>query len=187
MKSGASKLMSRPVRRATALLRRFGASERGATAVEFSLVALPFFTLLFAILELGLVFMVSTGLENAMDSAARRIRTGEMQTAGGTAASFKTAICAKMVLGNCTKDLSIDVRTFDQFADINTDSMVKNGVFDETKLKFEPGGPEDIVLVRAYYKWSLITPLLNQSLVNLSGNRRLVTATATFQNEPYEL
>lgn len=187
MKSGDASILKRSRRRARALLARFHASQDGATAVEFALVALPFFTLLFAILELGLVFMVSTSLENATDAAARRIRTGEVQSEGGTAAAFKTAICERLVLSaNCSGNLRVDVRTFDQFDDIDTADPVEDGELDEEELTFEPGGPEDIVLVRAYYEWSLITPLLNQSLENLSNGKRLITAAATFRNEPYE-
>lgn len=173
--------------RARALLARFGAAREGATAVEFAMVALPFFTLLFAILELGLVFMVSTSLDNATDGAARRIRTGEMQTEGGTAVAFKTEVCERMfLLSDCASKLSIDVRTFDQFADIDMADPVEDGDLNEDELTFEPGGPEDIVLVRAYYEWSLITPLLNDSLATLSDGRRLITTAATFRNEPYE-
>jgi Flp pilus assembly protein TadG len=182
MTSGAFKLSNRIGR----LAARFAAAERGATAVEFSLVALPFFALLFAILELGLVFMVSTNLESATDQAARQIRTGEVQTAGGTAATFKTAICAQMVVSDCASNLKIDVRTFDQFADVDTSDPVKDGKFDDTKLRFAPGGPEDIVLVRAYYQWTLITPMLNTAMQSLANGKRLISATATFQNEPYE-
>ena len=43
----------------------------------------------------------------------------------------------------------------------------------------------DIVLVRAYYTWTIITPLLNASLVNLSGNKRLITTAVAFRNEPF--
>ncbi len=187
--------MSRSIRRANASLRRFGAADGGATAVEFSLIAIPFFTLLFAILELGLVFFVSTTLENATDAAARQIRTGEVQAAGGTAAAFKTAICKNMVIGNCAANLKVDVKNFSEFANINTTQPLKDldakdpkkgKVLDEKALKWEPGGPESIVLVRAYYEWTLITPLMNKALQNLANGKRLITATTTFQNEPYE-
>ncbi len=56
-----------------------------------ALIATPFFLLLFGIVELGMIFLVASSLENATAEAARTIRTGEMQTAGGaTASTFKT-------------------------------------------------------------------------------------------------
>ena len=75
-----------PLQRARRFLRRFGSARRGATAVEFAFVALPFLTLLFAVLELGMVFLVSTTLQNAADAAGRQIRTGELQGSGGNRA-----------------------------------------------------------------------------------------------------
>lgn len=170
------------------LLRRFLGARRGSTAVEFALVALPFITLMFGTLELGLVFMVSTTLDNATDTAARTIRTGQLQSAGGTAASFKTAICNEMSwLGSsCSTNLHVDVRTFTSFANVAIPDPTTNGAFDNAKTTFVPGGGEDIVLVRVYYEWSLITPLLNQGMENLSGGKRLISATAAFRNEPFE-
>ena len=55
---------------------------RGAAAVEFALVAPPFLALLFAILELALVFFASQALETVTQDSSRLIMTGQAQTAG---------------------------------------------------------------------------------------------------------
>ncbi len=179
--------MLRTTRRKTSLFRRFAEARKGATAVEFALIATPFLALMFGVLELGLVFMVSTTLDNAVDAASRKIRTGELQTAGGTAASFKTAVCNEMAyLGTgCSTNLYVDVRTFPKFADVAITDPTTDGAFDISKTTFAPGGSESIVLVRVYYQWTLITPMLNQGLETLSGGKRLIAAAATFRNEPY--
>ena len=62
---------------------RFAGDRRGAAAVEFALIALPFFMLLFGKLELGLLFMASTTIESAADTSGRRIRTGVSQVRHG--------------------------------------------------------------------------------------------------------
>lgn len=166
--------------------KRFARARRGATTVEFAFVAIPFLALVFGVLELGLVFMASTTLDNATDTVARRIRTGQFQTAGGTKATFKTAICTEMtwLAADCPSKLYVDVKTFPKFADVSTTTPTT-----DAQLKLEPfteGGPEDIVLVRTYYKWTLITPLLNKSLETIAGTgTRLISSTATFRNEPY--
>ncbi len=169
------------------LFARFARAERGATAVEFAFVALPFLGLIFAVVELGLVFLVGTTLENATETAARQIRTGELQSAGGSAATFKAAVCAQMSwLGSdCTANLSVDVRTYTTFTSVTSTSVLTNGAVDPAKQTFSTGGPEDIVLVRTFYQWTIFTPLLNAGLINLSGNKRLISSTATFRNEPY--
>jgi Flp pilus assembly protein TadG len=184
-----------PLQRARRFLRRFGSARRGATAVEFAFVALPFLTLLFAVLELGMVFLVSTTLQNAADAAGRKIRTGELQSSGGNRASFKSAICADMSwLGSdCASNLTVDVRTFANFDSMMTTDgsgnrvlagpTVTNGVVQEGQ--WLPGNAEDIVLVRAYYSWTLFTPLLNSGLANIGANKRLISTTVAFRNEPW--
>lgn len=174
--------------RSRSLLRRFVAARRGATAVEFALVAAPFLALMFGVLELGLVFMVSTTLDNATEAAARTIRTGQLQNGGGSGGTFKQAICDNMTwLGSsCSGKLTVDVRTFPKFADVAMSDPVTDGAVDASKTTFTPGNGEDIVVVRAYYEWTLITPMLNAGLANLGGTKRLIYSTVTFRNEPYD-
>jgi Flp pilus assembly protein TadG len=163
---------------------RFARADDGATAVEFAFVAIPFLMLVFAIIELGLVFLVSLTLDNAVMDVGRTIRTGQVQTAGGTAATFKTSVCAKMSwLGSkCATSLSIDVRTFSDYATSNTSA---SNTTVPTTMNWNPGSAGSVVLVRAYYTWPLITPLLQTGLQNSSGKRIIYAATA-FTNEPYE-
>jgi Flp pilus assembly protein TadG len=170
-----------------AFVRRFLRARRGATAVEFAFVALPFISLLFATLELGMVFLVQTTLDNATDEAGRQIRTGVLQTAGGTAATFKTAVCNEMTwMGSaCATNLSVDVRTFTSFAGQAPPTFVTGGVYNPATMTFTPGTACNIVLVRTYYPWTIFTPLLNAGLVNVSTNKRLIQSAASFRNEPF--
>lgn len=175
--------------KSTSIFARFRAARDGAAAVEFALVATPFIALLFGILELGMVFMVSTTLDNATEAAARTIRTGQVQLAGSpTQAKFKTAICDNMAwLGSsCSSSLHVDVRTYSYFKDVTAPDLTTKGAFDEKKTQFVPGAPEAIVVVRAYYEWSLITPMLNEGLQTYKGSgKRMISSTVTFRNEPY--
>lgn len=178
--------MARTARRPS-FLGRFRRARDGATAVEFAIVATPFLALMFGILDLGLVFLVSTTLENAVEESSRKIRTGELQTAGGTAQTFKTSVCDELswMGAGCSSALHVDVRTFTTFAGVTTNDPTTNGAFDDTKTQFTPGGSESIVLVRVYYEWGLMAPLMNPGLKNLSNGKRMISATATFRNEPY--
>ncbi|HYD44803.1 MAG TPA: TadE/TadG family type IV pilus assembly protein [Phenylobacterium sp.] len=173
--------------------RRFRRAESGAAAVEFGLVALPFFMLMWAIIELGMVFFVDVTLDNAVGRMSRQIRTGEFQSAGGTAETFKSAVCSRMLWleSGCSSVLRVDVRTFELFADVKdappptTDPESGDPEFNSANNCFQTGGPTNIVLVRAFYEWTLFTPLLDNSLVNLGNNKRLLTAATIFRNEPY--
>ena len=168
--------------RARARARLFARARRGAVTVEFAFVSIPFLLLIFATIELGLVFLVSITLENAVIDVGRSIRTGEVQTAGRTAAAFKTAVCTEMSwLGSaCSTALSLDVRTFSGFS---ASGVVLNAAKPNTPC-WDPGGPGSIVLIRAYYNWPLVTPLLQTGLQTSNGKRMLTAATA-FSNEPY--
>ena len=64
--------------------------------------------------------------------------------------------------------------------------VLANGTFNNAALVFTPGGPEDIVMVRGYSRWTLFTPFLSQALGKLSNNQAVVTATSAFRNEPYD-
>jgi Flp pilus assembly protein TadG len=64
-------------------------------AVEYALLALPFFTILLAIIETGYIFFVAILIEGATAEAARQIRTGAVQGPScvtACLASFRAAI-----------------------------------------------------------------------------------------------
>lgn len=173
-----------------ARLRDLIASRRGATAVEFAMVAFPFFALLFGILELGMLFMASTAMDAATTTVARQIRTGQFQASGATSATdFKTDVCNDMSwisTSDCMANMSLDVRTFPSFSAINVTPPVTNGAIDQTQLTFTPGTSCDIVLVRAFYPWTLLAPVLEPGLPNLGSNQRLLTTAVAFRNENWQ-
>jgi Flp pilus assembly protein TadG len=175
-------------------LRRFAArfirAERGVTAVEFALVSLPLLVMVFGLLELALVFMVGTTLDNATESAARMIRTGEFQTsAANTKTDFKALVCARMtwLTPKCATNLWLDVQTFSNFNGLANPPAVTASAFNPNGLCFAAGAPTDIVLVRAYFQWDLFTPLLNAALENMGGGsgKRLISSATAFRNEPF--
>ena len=168
-------------------MRAFARADRGATAVEFALIALPFFMLLFGILQLGLLFMASTTIESATVTAARQIRTGELQTAGtNTAAGFKSLVCNNMSwlsTSDCTNNLAVDVRTFGSFGAITSSPPVANGAIDQTQLQFNSGANCSIVLVRVFYPYTLVAPTFTPGLPDLGSNKKLITFASAFRNE----
>lgn len=169
---------------------RFARAERGATAVEFSLISIPFLMLIFGVIELAMVFMVTTTLETATEHASRQIRTGAFQTStANTKADFKALVCSGMtwLSDSCAANLHVDVRTFGSFGSMAVSQPQPGSTFNPATTCWSPGQPSDIVLVRTYYQWRLFTPLLDRALENMgggSGLRLLSTATA-FRNEPY--
>jgi Flp pilus assembly protein TadG len=89
--------------------------ESGATAVEFAMVALPFFAMMFALFEIMMIFFVQTTLEAAVAEEARKIRTGQAQstTAPISKSQFKAGICTRLYgMGDCTNRLFVMVQSF---------------------------------------------------------------------------
>jgi Flp pilus assembly protein TadG len=170
----------------TNILRRFRRNRRGSAAVEFALVAPIFFAVLFAIIELALVFFASQILETVTQDTSRLIMTGQAQNASYTQASFKDAVCAKLtVMFDCVNGVSIDVQSYKAFSAVNIADPIDAGKNFVPPNNYLPGGPGDIVVVRLFYKWPLFVTGLGFNPANIAGNKRLLTATAAFQNEPY--
>lgn len=184
-------------------LLRFCAERRGATAVEFALVALPFLILVYGVFELGLLFLALTTLQNATDQASRLLRTGQTgQASGATQASFRNTICEQMnwMVSDCKARLVVDVKVYTSFTSGLADSQPdvvqsdpsapgdsSKNTFHPDRARFETGNQQQIVLVRVFYPWKLLFPLKNSALVNLADGSHLLTASAAYRNEPWSL
>jgi len=168
------------------VLNRFRRNRRGATVVEFALVAPMFFALLFAIIETAFMFFASQVLETVTQDSARLIQTGQAQTGAYTAAQFKADVCARItVMFDCVNGISVDVQSYPSFASINVANPIDAGKNFTNPNNYSPGGPGDIVMVRLFYQWPIIVTKFGYDLSNLNGSKRLLTATAAFQNEPF--
>lgn len=164
--------------------RKFRRDETGATAVEFALVAVPFFALLFAILEIALIFFAQQVMDTGVSQAARLIRTGQAQ--GFEATSFKTAVCDRILaLFDCDGGLRLEVRTYPDFASIDVTPPVDDDGNLRNDFAFQPGNGGDIVVVRAFYEWPTIVPGLGADMANLANGKRLLASTVAFRNEPF--
>jgi Flp pilus assembly protein TadG len=169
--------------------RRLGQLRRdqtGATAVEFALLALPFFALLFAILETALLFFVGQLLDRSVTETARLIRTGQAQEQNFDKEDFRNAICSAMlVMLSCQENLKIDVRTPNSFATADLSTPVIDGEIDYEDFGYDDGHGGEIVVVRAFYEWPTFMRFYGQDFATLSNGNHLLAATATFRNEPF--
>jgi Flp pilus assembly protein TadG len=168
-------------------VRRFAKGEDGIAAVEFGLVAAPFLALMFAIMETAIVFFAGQTLETAVADSARLIMTGQAQSGGFSQQQFKDAVCAKILgLFDCATGLQVDVKTYTSFSSVSTAKPIDaNGNLQTSTFGYQPGNACDIVVVRLMYQWPVYVSLLGFNLADLSGNMRLLMATAAFRNEPF--
>ena len=179
-----------PGRWAELHLRRFTRETRGATAVEFAIVALPFLVMLLATLQLAIIYLSSQALETFTEQNARQIMVNLVQQQNLTAAQYKAQLCTQLPsLFNCNNfyvdvvsvapsssafssaNLSLPALTFDASGNVTN------------TWRFQPGNPGYIVVVRMLYQWSVFNLPLGLNLVNQTNGSRLLMATSVFKNE----
>ncbi len=162
---------------------------RGATLVEFALLAPIFFALLGAILETSVTYLAAQVLESGVQDTSRLIRTGEVQRRGWTVSDYKKGVCDRLygLFGDCS-DMYVSVRQIDKFQsadyevplDLNCKVNCKWAKSDE----WQPGVASGVVMVQVYYRYPSILqlPLTDNRL----GDGRLLMGAATvFRNEPF--
>jgi Flp pilus assembly protein TadG len=180
---------SRNSRLALSLTRRFARRKDGETIVEFAIVIVPFLALLFAIIEVALVFFAGQVLETAAADSARLIMTGQAQIQNLNEAAFKTKVCQRIYgLFDCANGIKVDVRTYNAFTSADMQKPVDgNGDVDTSGFTFQPGTPGDIVVVRVVYEWPTFVRTFGLNMADLANGNRLLMATAAFRNEPYTI
>jgi Flp pilus assembly protein TadG len=165
--------------------RAFFADTKGATAVEFALVATPFIGLLVGIIQTFLVFFAQQLLETAVNQSSRLILTGQAQAQSMSQSQFASKVCSNLpILLNCN-NVMIDVQVASSWTTAN--AGVPTLTYDShgnvtNAWQFNPGNPGDVVVVRVMYLWPVFTAPL---VANLSNGTRLIMASTAFQNEAY--
>jgi Flp pilus assembly protein TadG len=200
--------MFRFVPKFAGLRRRMRADTKGAVSIEFALVAPIFFLLLLGIIETGIMFYSQSTLLYATQNAGRLVRTGSAQGTAYTTASrcssgaggsgtggayvngqewFKDQICCGIstILTDCTA-LHVNVQNYTAGFGTNfSDTPDPSGNLSPVTDAYNPGSACDVVLLRATYSWTVVTPALTWFLSNMAGGKHLLSATTAFRNEPY--
>lgn len=163
-------------------------NEGGSTAIEFSMLAMPFIYILVGTMEIGLMFASNSVLDGATGEAARMIRTGQVQQSGGDPRQmFADKLCEKSsMLLDCSK-FQIEVVEMDHFSDFDSYAASYDEEGNPQSRGFTPGGVNSVNLVRVYYKYKLATPLIGQFLADGPDNSRMMISTVVLETEPYDL
>jgi Flp pilus assembly protein TadG len=191
-------------------IERFRRDTDGVTAVEFGLVALPFFMMLFGIMAVGLFYFTQYSLENAVWAASRDLRTGIFQSAAAGSRyagktgdalkdEFKAAVCERTpsyVKSNCNSDVRIIIQAYANATNntanptpISKPACLANATTLVTeanaKAASDAGGAGAVVLVTACYAYRLggLMPFLKFG--NMGNGTHLMQASSAFQSEPY--
>lgn len=184
-------------------------SRRGSAAIEFAMIAPVFFLFMFGIIETGVIYFAQSSFTNAVDDAARQVRTGTLK---GTisALDVKNAICNSLAasppgtdpdkahsglmssqkcLGtppNYLDGVQVDMRVFNGFASVNYPNIIAaDGSPDVNNLTIQATDACQVVLLRALLPWPVMTPFLSSLMSSMPGDKILLGSAAAFRTEPY--
>jgi Flp pilus assembly pilin Flp len=185
--------------------RKIVRDQRGATALEFGLVAPVFFLIFVGIIEVGLIMFGVTTVETATAIAAREAAIGA--ASGTPPADLQDNIRQRVrdIAGGLVNGNSIVVTTAvdTDYGDLglqepcipenptnpcncpsgNFEDYDGDGVFDCTIAPLNLGGPGDIISIKTSYAYAFFTPLVGNLLGNASG-RLIFESVAYYRNEP---
>lgn len=169
---------------------RLLADERGVTAIEFGLLALPFFTLIAGILQTSIIFLATQVMESAVHDAARLIRTGQIQQSGGDIETFRTRVCDRLygLFPDCS-GLHIQVTEVTDFQSATVVPPVDTEctlLCDWTTTEiWTPGAGRKVMLVQVYYRYPVLLQFGPLGMANLADGTRLLGSATVFENEPF--
>lgn len=169
-------------------LRLFGRARDGVTAIEFTLLIIPFLLIVFSIIETGMNFTARQVLWNATQNVARQIQTGQVRGSDLTQTRIQTMLCDQiqfMVKTGC-EGLSFNLGTYSGFASVpNRDILTDKGYLSRTGIT-GTNGTSTINQLNVLYRWPVLTNILymTDSADAESGTMPLFS-TLTWQNEPF--
>lgn len=169
-------------------LSRFVGARRGATAVEFALIAPVFLATLIAVLQTAVLLFAQQTLQSAALQAGRMFMTGQGQNGNVTQSQFATDICPLIQpLFTCSA-LMVDVQSYSSFAtaDASTPTLTYNSSGQVTNSwAYTPGTPGQVMVVRLIYQWNAVRGPLGFVLSNLPNNLTEIMGVTAFRVEPY--
>lgn len=175
------------------LIRRFRGERQGAVAVEFAIVAFPFFGLLFTIFEVAYLFLVGQSFDTSLDTAARQILTGRaQQTTGSSAinsqASFITyALCPTLPAIFTCSNVQVNVTPLTSFSQANLSVPVSSGQLNTSSWGYSACTSGQIMKVEAIYPVTALTSFWTSPFTITSNGtkQRVLYASTVFKCEPF--
>lgn len=178
--------------------RAFETDRRGATAVEFGLVALPLFMMILALAEMGLDFFCRTSLDVAAQKSARQISVGYVQANNMDVGGFQKLVCGYLPAFMPCSNLVFSVQTVpasSSFYSMTTSYDGPNGVKQyriiqpslvQSANPFCPGGKNQFVVLQYLYAMPVLTGIWLTSSVSFNGRTvRVIGANQVFRNESF--
>ena len=178
----------RPARPARFLPARFFGDRRGATAVEFAMLAIPLIAILMAALQTAIIFFFNEALQTLTINVGRQLLVGSVQSQSLTQAQFKTLVCNAAPSAFACSGLMVDVQSASSFSNLSTASI--SITYDSSgkptnNFSYSPGSQGSAVILRIMYDWPVFGGPLGIGLANQANGSHLMVGTTVFKTEPY--
>jgi Flp pilus assembly protein TadG len=164
----------------------FRAAERGATAVEFALIAPAFLATLFAVIQTPIFAFAQATLQNAAGEAGRLFMTGQAQNL--TQSQFAADICPMVSALFTCGNLMVNVSSYASFSNASTAAPTltynANGSVSNT-WSYSPGSQGEIMVVQLIYQWPVVGMPIGSVLPNLGNGSVEMMGVTAFRVEPY--
>ena len=167
-------LVVRRARRLKDRVSEFVTDLRGATAVEFGMISIPFMMIFCAIFESAFLVFNQGNLEYATYEASRNLLVDTAQNAGWTATDLSNAVCAKLWKNFNCANLVVDVRSAADF----TNNFDTTNDFMSSPV-YSPGVSGNVVVVRVGYPYQLYFSTFG----GMGSGSKTIMATAVFKTE----
>lgn len=188
-----------------ALLKELIGASRGATAVEYAMIAPVLLLLLVGIIEYNAMMYAATVLEGATAIASRQGKTGYVES-GMSQQDYIYGVVQNRVTGILDPNqLAITSKSYANLAvvgqpepcisppaapctgtpDVHFVDVNHNGYWDSDQGAAGLGAAGDIVVYTVTYPWKIMTPIM----LNFMGTNGTFTLTSSsiVRNEPYSV
>ena len=161
---------------------------RGATAVEFAIVAPIVIATILGALQIAVIYLAQAELENATEEGARLVLTNQAQSI--SASAFRSAICGYLPALFTCANVMIDLESQAVSAG-STDALIvtppalnydANGAVTNA-WDYQPGAPGQLEILRVMVQWPVYVGPLGMAFGALANGTLFLSSTQVFQNE----
>ena len=168
----------------------FTADIGATTAVEFALVAPLVIALILGAIQIAVIYLAQTELENAAEQAARIVRTKAPASALASQTSFKNAVCGDLAALFTCSDVMVDLQKETVCANasdrltMTPPTLTYNSSGQVTNTwNYDPGSSGTLEILRVMYQWPIFAGPLGLVFSDLANGTLLLSSTQVFQNE----
>jgi len=166
-------------------LRAFTKDRKGSAAIEFAILALPFFVVIFAIAEIAVMYFVDSGLDAALHKTVRQVRVGVAKSGAWDSNKFKDVLCSELAYSfGCATKIKVRATVITDMSSVTRVSGINSGSLNVTE-DFNLGDSGSYVLVQAFLPWDPTFKLYAISSDRLSDGSYVLGAAELIKNEPF--